>query len=365
MFYGRKVIFIAGAAAAATAITTSFNAYAADATFDMRRNTVRLLGIIYTNTPDESVTRQEFARMLVRASEYSFEAGITSNVAVFADVSQTGEYASDIRIAADNGWMTGYLGGNFEPEEGILMRDAIRASLALLGYTNDDFAGNLISARRAKFGSLSLDSNIERNEDEVLTYSDCINLFYNIMKADTRNGGKYGSQVFDITYNSDGEINMSSILDNSLVGPKVLNYTLTRLKNVIPFPLSTATMFLDGESCDQYDLADSAIVVYYHEATKMVFGYSSSADNKGASKGRIREIYYDSTDPFTPVQIKLSSSNQDTEDGYDVFNIRSSEIAYLFSVYGEYGVGDDVAVVWEKSGSDENASYTIVDVVGY
>ncbi len=365
MLYGKKVVFMAGAAAAAMSLTTVMDVYAADATFDMRRDTVRLLGIINTKTPDESVTRQEFARMLVKCSSYSAEAGISSNVSVFADVPKTGEYASDIRIAADNGWMTGYLGGNFEPEEGILMRDAIRATLALLGYSNNDFDGNLTSARRAKFSSLSLDSNIYRDDDEVLTYSDCINLFYNLMKADAKNGGKYGSQIFDLTYNSDGEVNMSSILDNSLVGPKVLNYTLSRLKNVIPFPLSTATMFLDGESCDEYDLADSAVVVYYHEATKMVFGYSSDSDNKGASKGRIREIYYDSTDPFTPVQIKLNSSDQDTADGYDVFNIKSSEIAYLFSVFGEYGVGDDVAVVWEKSGNDENATYTIVDVVGY
>ena len=37
---------------------------------------------------------------------------------------------------------------------------------------------------------------------------------------------------------------------------------------------------------------------------------------------------------------------------------------YLFSVYGEFRVGDDVAIVWEKSGNAENASYTAVDVVG-
>ena len=29
-----------------------------------------------------------------------------------------------------------------------------------------------------------------------------------------------------------------------------------------------------------------------------------------------------------------------------------------------YQVGDDVAIVWEKSGNAENASYTAVDVVG-
>ena len=49
-----------------------------------------------------------------------------------------------------------------------------------------------------------------------------------------------------------------------------------------------------------------------------------------------------------------------------VFSTRyaSAEMQYLFSVYGEFQVGDDVAIVWEKSGNAENASYTAVDVVG-
>ena len=42
----------------------------------------------------------------------------------------------------------------------------------------------------------------------------------------------------------------------------------------------------------------------------------------------------------------------------------SEQMQYLFSVYGEFQVGDDVAIVWEKSGNAENASYTAVDVVG-
>ena len=40
------------------------------------------------------------------------------------------------------------------------------------------------------------------------------------------------------------------------------------------------------------------------------------------------------------------------------FRISGSELQYLFSVYGEFEVDDKVATVWEKSGSDENATYT-------
>jgi hypothetical protein len=63
------------------------------------------------------------------------------------------------------------------------MRDAIKAVLGVLGYTNEDFSGSLQESRLAKFKSLSLDSGIYRDLDEVLTREDCINLFYNLMNT--------------------------------------------------------------------------------------------------------------------------------------------------------------------------------------
>ena len=79
---------------------------------------------------------------------------------------------------------------------------------------------------------------------------------------------------------------------------------------------------------------------------------------------RIEAIYYDSSDPFTPVKVVLNTDYQDNGGEGDEFQISGSELQYLFSVYGEFEVGDKIAIVWEKSGSDENATYTVVDVVG-
>ena len=49
--------------------------------------------------------------MLVKASSYR-ENLPTSNVSVYADVPATDPNAVYIRIAAREGWMSGYLGGN-------------------------------------------------------------------------------------------------------------------------------------------------------------------------------------------------------------------------------------------------------------
>ena len=366
MMQGKKIAALVMIGAATAGMTTSV--FAADSTFDMRRRVVNMLGVIATSRLDENVTREEFARMLVRASEYRSMAQTTSNVSVFADVPSNGEYAASIRLVADNDWMSAYLGGNFKPQEPVAMRDAIRAALGLLGYTNADFSGNLREARRAKFSSLALDSNISRGDDEVLTYTDCINLFYNLMKADRKDGGQYGSRVFELTYNEDGEVNLSSILDNSLKGPKIIENR--NLKDVIPFSLTNATLFLDGETALEGDINDAGAVgavVYYHEATKMVFAYSDSKSNessRGASVGRIHAIYYDASDPFTATEVELNTDRHGNANGYDSFKLSGTELQYLFSVYGDFEVGDEVAIVWERSGNEDNATYTVVDVVG-
>ena len=63
------------------------------------------------------------------------------NVLRSAFLQLTAVLSAAIRTAATNSWMSGYLGGNFKPDEGVTMRDAIKAVLGVLGYTNEDFSG--------------------------------------------------------------------------------------------------------------------------------------------------------------------------------------------------------------------------------
>ena len=361
MFHGKKVAALAMVCGVSAGMTAT--AYGAESSYDMRKKAVSLLGIINQSDMNANVTRAEFARMLVNASEYRHVATTSSNVSVFADVLSTSEYASAIRTAASNQWMTGYLGGNFKPDQGVTYNEAVRAIMTLLGYSNTDFAGNITENRNAKFADLALDTNIYRDGNEVLTRKDCVNLFYNLMKVKSKSGGTYGAQVFELSFTSDGEINMSSILDNSLKGPKILD-SKHDLDDVIPFSLKNASMFLNGSASDESEINSDAVVVYYHEQTKTIFAYSEDGENKGATAGEIVAIYYDSTDPFTPVSVELDSDDQENEDSGDTFRLSASDVQYMFSIYGDFKVGDDVVIVWERSGNGENATYTAVDVVG-
>ena len=242
------------------------------------------------------------------------------------------------------------------------LREAARSVLAVLGYTNSDFAGNINENRMSKFSELGLDANIKKGYNDVLTKQDCVHLFYNLMKAKMKSGSTYGSKTFNLTFTSDGEINMASVMDDSMKGPKVIGNG-DKLDDVIPFSLSKASMFLDGYSSDEDTIDDHAVIVYYHESTKTIYAYSDNGETKGATSGELTSIYYDSTDPFKPVSIELDSDDQENAEGGDVFKLTSSEIQYLFSIYGEFKVGDDIVIVWEKSGNGENATYTAIDAV--
>ena len=360
MMHGRYMAALAAVCAVSTAMTAT--AYGATTTTNMEKKAIDLMGIMSATDLQADVTRGEFARMLVRASEYRHVDTTVSNVSVYADVPYNSEYASAIRTAATNEWMTGFLGGYFRPEQGVALRDAASSVLAVLGYTNSDFAGNINENRMAKFSELGLDANIKKGYNEVLTKQDCVHLFYNMMKAKTKSGSTYGSKTFNLTFTSDGEINMVSVMDDSMKGPKVIGNG-DKLDDVVPFSLSKASMFLDGYSSDEDTIDDNAIIVYYHESTKTIFAYSDDGETKGATSGELTSIYYDSTDPFKPVSIELDSDDQENAEGGDVFKLTSSEIQYLFSIYGEFKVGDDIVIVWEKSGNGENATYTAIDAV--
>ena len=82
-----------------------------------------------------------------------------------------------IRIAAREGWMSGYLGGKFKPEDPVLYKDAVKAILTMLGYTDDDFTGDLVSSRISKFNYLELNEDVSRQAADEVNQTDCMNIF--------------------------------------------------------------------------------------------------------------------------------------------------------------------------------------------
>ena len=379
--------YVCGSLAAVTAVTSALPmtvmANTLSANFDMRRQVVNLTGILNVTDYTGQVTRGDFARMLVNASSYR-ENLPTSSVSVFADVPSTHPDAIYIRIAASQGWMTGFLGGLFKPEEYITYKDAVKAALAMLGYSDEDFTGDLASSRISKFNYLELNEEVNRQPEEVLNQTDCMNIFYNLLKTKKKDSSEIYGAVLDCELNSDGEINPITILDDERKGPILVRKGFSVIQSV-PFGSENANVFLNGTAstleavkASQQDAGFA--VVYYNVKSKTIWAYTTRGwdddDLEGNNayvllKGEVKNIYYKSTDVMTPTSIRLEIDDDNSdgdfgedgidEDGYLTISLNSSELQYLFSIYGGIEVGDEVVMVCNKSGS----SYTAVDAIEY
>lgn len=379
---------ISGFLAAVTAATTmppmQAIASTSAANFDMREQVVKLTGIMDVTNYTQEVTRGEFARMLVKASSYRENLPV-SNVSVFADVPSIHPNAVYIRLAASQGWMTAYLGGMFKPDDPVTFKDAVKAFLTILGYTDGDFSGDLSSSRISKFNYLELNEKMSLQSEDSLNQKDCMNLFYNLLKAKKKDSSEIYGAVLKCELNSDGEINPISILDDERKGPVLIHKGFSVIESV-PFSSDGANVFLNGSASTLAVVKASQktagfVVIYYNVKSKTIWAYTTQGwddddDNSGNNsyaliKGNIRNIYYKSTDVMTPtsVRMEVDESNSDEDftsdnvdsDGCITISLDSTALQYMFSIYGSIEVGDEVVMVCDRSGS----SYTAVDAIEY
>lgn len=381
--------FLCGSLAAAAAISSilSMTAWAdniSTANFNLRQQVVKLTGIMEITSFGESVTRADFAKMLVKASSYR-ENLPTSNVSVYADVPATDPNAVYIRIAAREGWMSGYLGGKFKPEDPVLYKDAVKAILTMLGYTDEDFTGDLVSSRISKFNYLELNEDVSRQAADEVNQTDCMNIFYNLLKANKKDSNEIYGKILDCELNSDGEINPITILDDARKGPILVHKNFS-VSQSVPFDTEDANVFLNGVASTLSAVRSAQqqagfAVLYYNVKSKTIWAYTTMGwdkdDDSGNNsyillKGEIKNIYYKSTDVMTPTSVRIEvdkansddsfdSSEDEDSDGYLTISLDSSELQYMFSIYGDLEVGDDVVLVCNRNGS----SYTAVDALEY
>ena len=298
-----------------------------------RNNVIQLCGI--TNTEGDlsgTMTRGEFAELLVKASSYK-DSAATSNLAAANDVPASNQYAPYIRIALSQGWMRTYLGGQFKPDEPVKMQDAAKAVLTLLGYTDEDFSGDITAARLATFNSLELNEQMgQKSAGDVLNKQDCINIFYNLLKASPKSGsGIYGS-LFDLSLASDGEIDPSY-----------------------------SSRYMSYESAIRQN---GWLVIYYNEGNHTVWAYGEDFGDSQyhVVKGTITKIYYEADNIVTPSSIVL--------DDNTTYALGSSEVKFMLGINGDIGLDDEVVLICQTNTSqDANGNdmedYTVVGVIKY
>lgn len=135
---------------------------------------IQALGIITGDSSGDlnlssPVTRAEFVTMMTAASSYKDSIGEGSGVSLFKDV-KSDHWASEyIKLAVEQGWMSGYVDGTFRPDSTITLEEGCTALLRLLGYSSDSLSGSYPTAQLTKARAVGLLDDLSVSQGEDLT----------------------------------------------------------------------------------------------------------------------------------------------------------------------------------------------------
>lgn len=289
---------------------------------------IRSTGIMVGDTSgnmnlDKTVTRAEYAKMLVAASSYKDKVAGTSNVSPFKDVPYTHWAAGYIKTAVQQGWLTGYLDGSYKPNQTVTLEEAATGCLKLLGYTTEDFSGSYPYGQLALYESLGLDTGVTASQGTAMTRRNMMYLFYNLLNAETKDGQVY-AQTLGYTLNSDGEIDYLSMVSDTMEGPFVVEGSLSEIVSS-----ENKTVYRNGYASTA-DAVQKYDVIYYNDST--IWAYANAVSGT-----------YQSASPSTasPTSVTVAGNT---------YEIETSEAAYELSTLGGLNIGDVVTLLLGQDG---------------
>ena len=297
---------------------------------DTMLETIRVLGILSGDENgnlnlDAKVTRAEFVKMMTAASVYKDSVGTSNGASLFTDV-KTGHWAGGyIKLAVEQGWVTGYVDGSFRPENSITLEEACTALLRLLGFDSGSLAGSFPDAQLSKAYALGLLDDLSAVKGQTLTREDCVTLFYNLLVAENSQGAVYGTTLGYTV--SNGEVDYASLVTSGTKGPYLAGASVLSL----PFGTSNVTVYRNGTPSDlsavkEYD------VYYYNEDLRTVWVYSNRV-----------------TGTLTAISPSSAAPTSVTVAG-NTYDLGTSSVTYKFSSQGSFAAGDTVTLLLGMNG---------------
>ena len=264
------------------------------------------------------LTRGALTKLMVAFSAYRESAKTQGSTGtLFSDVGSGSTYAPYVRIAVQQGWISGYTDGSFRPDNAVTLEEACTAVLKLLGYDVTTLSGTFPAAQLNKANELGLRDNLTKAQGEGMTLEDGAVLLYNALTATTAEGNVYASSL-GFTVNN-GVVDVSSILLSNVKGPFVAG-----LGTQLPFA-PTAVYRNDTVTTDA--TLNAYDVYYYNETAQTVWIYTRKA------AGRITAV---SPSANAPTSVTVAGTE---------YTIASSSVAAQLSALNGGGVGQVVTLL--------------------
>ena len=288
-----------------------------------KQEALQVLGILAAgDSLTGQVTRAQFAQMLVAASLYK-DAAESYGSSLFKDLKGDHWASGYVRVAVEQGWMSGYVDGAFRPDQAVTLEEGCAALLKILGYDSAALKGAYPAAQLSKAGSMGLLDGVSAKQGSKLTREDCVNLFYNLLTAKTSAGSVYGTTLgYSVT---NGQVDYSALVTSGTKGPYVAE------SSSLSLPFTPGTVYYNGAASSlsavrQYD------VYYYNTNMNAVW------------------VYHDRvTGTLTGLSPSKASPTAATVAGVS-YQIGTSEAAWQLSVQGSFQEGDMVTLLLGMNG---------------
>ena len=310
-------------AALALCLTLSLCVGAQAAGSGAKQEALQALGILTAGDSLTSpVTRAQFAQMLVAASPYQDGAeGYGSSL--FKDLKGDHWASGYVRIAIEQGWMTGYVDGSFRPDQAVTLEEGCAALLKALGYDPTALKGAYPAAQLSRASALGLLDGVSARQGGALTRQDCVDLFYNLLTAQTSAGAVYGTTLgYTIT---NGQVDYSALVSSHTKGPFVAE------SSTLSLPFVPGTVYYNGAVS-----ALSAVQPYD------VYYYNANMSTVWICHNRV-------TGTLTGLSPSAAAPTAVTVAGVS-YQLGTSEAAYQLSSQGSFQEGDMVTLLLGLNG---------------
>lgn len=282
----------------------------------------------------KTVTRAEFAKMIVMSSSYKDLVQTTSYSSPYKDVPAMNWAAPYVRIAVSKGLMSGYSDGTFRPNSSITLEQAVNSALKLLGYSQSDFVGAFPYAQMNVYSNNGLSENIVGGIGTLTTRGDAANLIYNLMGTTMKDGSETYAESLGYTLNGSGEVDYAGVISSNMNGP----YTVksSSWASELGMTASGLTIYKNGSVITASEV-ENYDILYYSQSKGTVWVYDD----------RVTGVY----EKAAPSQNAVTSV---TVSGTE-YQLESSAAFSALSSTGTLKIGGPVTLLLGKNGGVADA----------
>lgn len=152
---------------------------------------------------EDAVTRAEFTKMAVMASNYKNMVAYGTPTSPFLDVTYTHWAAPYIKTASVYKIVTGYPDSTFAPENGVLVEEAATIALKLIGYTDDDFSTAWPYGQMGVAQNIGLLDDVNCPMNQAMSRGQVRQLIYNMLICKTKGSEDMYINSLDYKYIED------------------------------------------------------------------------------------------------------------------------------------------------------------------